>query len=205
MTGDKYNYYLKIILNAEIGEYARISEMIANDFSLTDREMFELDFLVRRYLSNYNAKYKLRVVNSHTGMDESPPKRMEDDFGGLAIYRGEENMYGVKWFTYSPSKDFESFPVKRWYYNERIAGILNETLTDVIPGRYQGYFDTPPWILGSIYAPGTKYVPLHDLIETAIATGKITRWEYLATRGVPADFVKALRGTDLRFTSDPRF
>lgn len=202
MTSDKYNHYLKLILHADIAEYAGISEMLANDPYLPENEMEDLDALIRRYLSSKNSMYKVRVVNSMTGIDESPPKRMEDDFGGLAIFKGTETMYGVTWNVYVPHGDFASFPVRKWYYNEKIASILNETLADVIPGRHQNYFDTPPWVLGSIHSPGTKYVPLQELVENAISKGFIPKWDFLVSRGIPADYVRAMRGTDLRFMSD---
>lgn len=202
MTSEKYNYYLKLILHADISEYSAISEMLANDPYLPEKEMEDLDSLIKRYLISRNSRFKLRVVNSMTGMDESPPKRMEDDFGGLAIFRGTESMYGISWNVYVPHNDFSSFNVKKWYYNEKVAAILNEALADVIPGRYQNYFDTPPWVLGSIHSPGTKYVPLQELVEKALFAGFIPSWDFLVSRGIPADYVKAMRGTDLRFMSD---
>ncbi len=202
MSSDKYNYYLKLILHADLSEYSAISEMLANDPQLPEREMEDLDALVKRYLSSKNSKYGMRVVNSYTGLNEAPPKRMEDDFGGLAIFRGTERKYGVSWNVYVPHGDFSGFPMKKWYYNERIAAILNEVLADVIPGRYQNYFDTPPWVLGSIHSPGTRYVPLTDLVEKAISAGFISKWDFLVSRGIPAEYVRAMRGTDLRFTSD---
>lgn len=202
MTSTKYSYYLKLILNAEIIEYSEISEMLANDPNLPEKEMEDLDMLVRRYLSSSNSKYKLRVVNSVTGIDESPPKTMEDDFGGLAVFKGRETMHGITWNVYVPHSDFMSFQKKKWYYNERIAAILNETLADVIPGRSQNYFDTPPWVLGSIHSPGTKYVPLADLVEKAIKGGFIPGWDHLISKGIPSEYIRAMRGADLRFTSD---
>lgn len=201
MTSQKYNYYLKLILKAEVSEYSEITEMLANDPNLPEREMEDLDVLVRRYLASSNSKYKIRVVNSVTGIDESPPKTMGDDFGGLAIFKGRETLHGVTWSVYVPHSDFSSFQTKKWYYNEKIASILNETLADVIPGRYQNYFDTPPWVLGSIHSPGTKYVPLPELVEKAVKAGFIPGWEHLISRGIPAEYIRVMRGADLRFTS----
>lgn len=202
MTSARYNHYLKLILSSDLAGYSQIAEKLANDSLLPEKEMEELDSLIKRYLASNNSKFKVRVINSLTGLDESPPKRMEDDFGGLAIFKGWESLYGVKWSVYEPHPDFSSFPSKKWYYNEKIATILNDTLADVIPGRYQNYFDVPPWVLGSIHAPGTRYVSLNELVEKAISLGYIQKWENLVSRGVPAEFIRALRATDLRFSTD---
>lgn len=202
MTSERYNHYLKQILHADVAEYSDISERLANDPALPEKEMEDLDSLIKRYLSSRNSRYKVRVINSYTGIDESPPKRMEDDFGGLAIFKGTETKYGIKWNIYVPHGDFSSFPEQKWYYNEHIASILNQSLADVIPGRHQSYFDTPPWLLGSIHSPGTKYVPLTDLIEKAISSGFIPKWDFLVSRGIPVEYIRMLRGTDLRFMND---
>lgn len=202
MAGDRYNYYLKMILSAKISEYSTISESIGNDPLLQEKEMEELDSLIRRYLASQNSKYKLRVINSRTGLDEAPPKGVEDDFGGLAVFKGREVLYGISWYVYEPHQDFNFLGFTKWYYNERIAAVLNESLIDVIPGRFQNYFDNPPWVLGSIHAPGTKFVPLTELVENAINMGHIQSWDSLVSRGIPPDYIKAMRATDLKFTSD---
>jgi hypothetical protein len=93
-------------------------------------------------------------------------------------------------------------PVKKWYYNERIAQMLSKALIDVIPGRFVSYFDTPPWVLGTVMAPGSRYFSLSELIELAIARGSLANWDALVLMGIPADYVKAIKSTNVGFQKD---
>lgn len=198
MSGDRFNYYLKMILNATLEEYQLISEQLQNDSSISDGEAEELERLIRKYMSVYN-RFNVRVVNRETGKEEMPPKTLLDNFGGTSVYIGNETLYGINWKVFAPNKHFENSPVKKWYYNEKISYILNELLSDVVPGRFKNYFDLPPWVLGSIHAPGTVYVPLTDLIGLAITKGIIQDWDYLIQKGLPREFVNVLRAANLGY------
>ncbi len=173
MSGERFNYYLKMILNARLEEYSMIYEQIGNDTELTESEETELERLIGRYMSVYN-RFGVRVVNIHTGREEEPPATVIDDFGGTSKFVEKEVKYGIEWKVYAPPTNGYSSPVNRWYYNERISKILNDLLHDVVPGRNPpSYFDIPPWIMGTPHAPDVTYVPLHEIISTAIAKGVV--------------------------------
>lgn len=202
MVGDRFNYYLKLILNASIDEYAAISEQLENDLDLSVDEAEELEHLIGRYMQAHNYRLSLRIINMVTGNEELPPKTSVDNFGDTADYLGEETLYGVRWKVYAPKKGFLMSPVKKWYYNERISSLLAQSLIEVVPGRFQSYFDTPPWVLGTVMAPGSRYIPLAELVELAIGKGVIGKWDNLVQAGVPADYVNALHSTRIGFQKD---
>ena len=79
MTGDRFNYYLKTIMNASLPDYSVISELLENDMQLSVEEVSELERLIGIYLSIHN-KGTIRVVNNITGKEEIPPSTKEDDF-----------------------------------------------------------------------------------------------------------------------------
>ena len=202
MVGDRFNYYLKSILNATIDEYSGISEQLENDLSLSVDEAEELEHLISRYMQAHNYRLGLRIVNTVTGNEELPPKTSVDNFGDTADFLGEENLYGISWKVYAPKKGFLMSPVKKWHYNEKIAAALSSALIDVVPGRFQSYFDTPPWVLGTVMAPGSRYIPQHELIELAIARKVIAGWDSLVLMGIPSEYVNALKSTEIGFQSD---
>ncbi len=196
MSGDRFNYYLKLILNSSLEDYSAVSEQIENDLSVSESEAEELERLIQKYMGVYK-RFNLKVVNSSTGKEESPPQTTIDNFGNNANFVGMERMYGVEWKVYTPKQNFQAFSVKRWYYNEEIASTLDDILVDVVPGKFRNYFDVPPWVLGTVYAPETVYIPLTDLINTAISRGIIPDWDYLVAKGIPREFVNVLRATNL--------
>ena len=202
MVGDRFNYYLKMILNASMSEYSAISEQLENDTMITVDEAEELEHLIARYMQANNYKIGVRIINSVTGNEELPPKTFVDNFGDTADYLGEEEQYGITWKTYAPKRGFIMSPVKKWYYNERIAQMLSKALIDVIPGRFVSYFDTPPWVLGTVMAPGSRYFSLSELVELAIARGSLANWDALVLMGIPADYVKAIKSTNVGFQKD---
>jgi hypothetical protein len=196
MTGDRFNYYLKTIMNASLPDYSSISELLENDMQLSVEEVSELERLIGIYLSIHN-KGTIRVVNNITGKEEIPPSTKEDDFGGTSIYDGEVFVYGLKWKVYRPTTGFEKSPVQKWYYNEKISSILDDILSSVVPGRIKNYFELPPWVLGTIYAPDSYYLPIADIINLAIARRIITGWEYLIESGIPRNYIETIRSKDL--------
>ncbi|MEM0155936.1 MAG: hypothetical protein QW597_04975 [Thermoplasmataceae archaeon] len=192
MSGDRFNYYLKLILNASLDEYHLISEQLQNDPQVTMAEVEELDRLINRYMSVYN-KFDLKVVNSVSGIEEFPPQTSLDNFGGSSEFVGTETMFDLEWKVYIPKGNFTNSPIKKWYYNENISTILDEVLAAVVPGHFKNYFDVPPWVLGTIYAPGTIYVQLYDLVNSAISKSVISGWDYLVEKGMPRELVDAMR------------
>ncbi|MGC8608726.1 MAG: hypothetical protein ACP5UV_02520 [Thermoplasmata archaeon] len=198
MGTERYDYYLKLILNSPVTEYPYISEKYQNDSEIAVLEAESLDRIILKYLSIYK-KSDVRVVNVITGQEEMAPLSMIDDFGGNAVFMGEETMYGINWKTYIPPKGFERSAVKKWYYNEKIASILNDTLSDVVPGRVKNYYDIPPWVLGTKYAPDSKYLPLYDIISEAIIRNTIPGWYYLIKLGIPQEFIDAIRTRSVPF------
>ncbi len=202
MSGEQFNYYLKLILNASIDEYAVISENLENDLDLSVEEAEELEHLINRYMQAHNYRLSLRIINKVTGNEELPPKTSVDNFGDTADYLGEETMYGISWKVYSPKKGFLMSPVKKWYYNERISSILADALFEVVPGKFPSYFDTPPWVLGTVMAPGSRYIPLAELVELAIGKGVLSKWDSLVQLGISTDYVNALHSTRIGFQKD---
>lgn len=196
MTGDRFNYYLKTIMNASLPDYSVISELLENDMQLSVEEVSELERLIGIYLSIHN-KGTIRVVNNITGKEEIPPSTKEDDFGGTSIYEGEVFVYGLKWKVYRPANGFENSAVQKWYYNERVSSILDDILSSVVPGRIKNYFELPPWVLGTIYAPNSYYLPIADIINLAIARRLITGWEFLIESGIPRNYIETIRSKDL--------
>ncbi len=196
MTGERFNYYLKTIMNATLADYSSISELLENDMQLSEEEAGELERLIGIYLSIHN-KSTIRVINSDTGKEEVPPRTKEDDFGGTSIYQGEMFAYGLKWKIYTPSKGFEKTPVSKWYYNEKISTILDDLLSSVVPGRIKNYFGLPPWVLGTIHAPDSYYLPIADIINLAIARNVIKGWNSLLEFGIPKKYLDVIRSKDL--------
>ncbi|MHB8360436.1 MAG: hypothetical protein ACYDAO_01335 [Thermoplasmataceae archaeon] len=196
MTGDRFNYYLKTIMNASLEDYAIISEQLGNDFQLNEEETGELDRLIGIYLSIHN-KGTIRVVNAETGKEEIPSKIKEDDFGGTSNYQGEISAYGLKWKVYTPAKGYDKTSIARWYYNEKISNVLNDALAPVIPGKLKNYFDLPPWVLGTVHAVDSYYLPVSDIINLAIARKVILGWDTLIEMGIPKNYIAVIRTKDL--------
>ncbi len=192
MSSEAFNKYLKVILNSSSAEFGDLLNQIFNDNSLNSTEQEELQNLINRNLASYYASFSPRVVNKNTGLEEYPPQTDADDFGGSCTFTGTEMLYGIKWNVYEPSKQYVSPVPRKWYYNVHIANLLSELFLDVIPGRFQNYFHVPPWVLGTFQAPGTRYISLTEIVNTAIFGRVISGWEYLVERGIPKEFVKAL-------------
>lgn len=192
MTGDRFNYYLKVIMNSILEDLPLITEQFENDLLISSAEAAELERVLNRQINLYN-RFGLKVVNSTTGKEEIPPRTEIDNFGNTSEFVGFENAFGIDWKVYSPNPGFANSPVRKWYFNKRISSILNEILRDAVPGRVRDYFDYPPWILGTSYAPGTLYMPINDIVNLAIARGLIPGWDHLISKGIPKALVDLLK------------
>jgi hypothetical protein len=199
MSGDRFNYYLKIIMNSILEDLSLINEQFENDPFISSAEAGELERVLNRQLNLYN-RFSLKVVNSTTGREETPPKSELDNFGNTSEFLGTENAFGIEWRVYGPTTGFANSPVKRWYFNRKIATLLNDILKDGVPGKVKDYFDYPPWIMGTPYAPGTLYMPINEMVNLAIARGLIPDWDYLVTRGLPKPLVDLLKAENLDST-----
>ncbi len=199
MTGDRFNYYLRVIINSDVKDYASILDQMGNDQTISDAEQFELMSLIRRSFSSANSRLSIKVVNEKTGIEERPPRSIADDFGETCNYEGVEDKYGISWSVYSPKGMFLSSTTKKWYYNQRIMEIFGEVLGTVGSDMSPDYFHTPPWIMGTAYAPDMKYLSLPEIINNAIEAGMIPNWEYLIAVGIPADFINAIRSASPDF------
>lgn len=196
MTGDRFNYYLKLIMNSILEDLPYINEQFENDAFVSSAEAAELERVLNRQMNLYN-RFGLKVVNSSTGKEELPPRTELDNFGNTSEFVGIENAFGVEWKVYSPTPGFANSPVRRWYFNRKIATILNQVLREAVPGRMKGYFDLPPWILGTPYAPGTLYMPINEIVNLAIARGIIPDWDYLVAKGIPKPLVDLIKAENL--------
>ncbi len=196
MTGDRFNYYLKLIMNSTLEDLPLINEQFENDQFVSAAEAAELERVLGRQMNLYN-RFGLKVVNSSTGKEEIPPKTEIDNFGNTSVFIGMENTFGIEWKVYSPNPGFVNTPARKWYYNKMIAGILNETLHDAVPGRMRDYFNYPPWVLGTSYAPGTLYMPTSEIINLAIARKIIPNWDYLVSKGIPKALIDLIKAENL--------
>ena len=133
----------------------------------------------------------VKVINALTGIEEEPPKTVIDDFGGNAVFTGKETRYGIEWSVYEPRASNNLF-FKKWYYNEKIASILDKTLEKAIPHRIPNYFDIPPWIFGNFSYKGIRYIPLKDVINNAIEMEIIPNKYYLAQKGISRELIDNL-------------
>lgn len=192
MTGDRFNYYLKVIMNSILEDLPLVTEQFENDSLISSAEAAELERVMSRQINLYN-RFGLKVVNSTTGREETPPRTEIDNFGNTSEFIGLENAFGIEWKVYAPNPGFANSPVRRWYFNKRISSILNEVLREAVPGRVRDYFDYPPWILGTSYAPGTLYMPINDIVNLAITRGLIPDWEHLVSKGIPKALVDLLK------------
>lgn len=199
MTGDRFNYYLKLIMNSVLEDLPLINEQFENDAFVSAAEANELERVLNRQMNLYN-RFGLKVVNSSTGREEVPPRTELDNFGNTSEFVGLESAFGIEWKVYSPTPGFANSPVRRWYYNKRISTILGEVLRDAVPGRMKDYFDYPPWLLGTSYAPGSLYMPINEIINLAIARGIIPDWDYLVAKGIPKPLVDLIRAENLGYT-----
>lgn len=203
MSGDRFNYYLKTILNASFEEYVEILEQLGNDFTLLDHEAEELERLLKRSMTAQYSRLGIRVVNSLTGEEEIPPQTIADNFGESSQFIGREKLYGIEWDVYSPRESFARSGVRKWYYNEVVAFAFDQALLSVVPGNFPSYFHVPPWVLGTYLAPDTKFVPLPDIVNTAISEGVIPGWDHLVFLGVPREFVRFLQAASAGTSSKP--
>lgn len=192
MSGDRFNYYLKVIMNSILEDLPLVAEQFENDAQISSAEAAELERVLSRQVNLYN-RFGLKVVNSTTGREEVPPKTEIDNFGNTSEFIGLETAFGIEWKVYAPNPGFANSPVRRWYYNRKIATILDEVLRNAVPGRMKDYFDYPPWILGTSYAPGTLYMPINDIVNLAITRGIIPDWDYLVSKGIPKPLVDLIR------------
>ncbi len=196
MSGDRFNYYLKLIMNSTLEDLPLINEQFENDQFVSAAEASELERVLGRQMNLYN-RFGVKVINASTGKEEIPPKTELDNFGNTSEFMGIESAFGIEWKVYSPNPGFVNSPAKKWYYNKRIAGILNEILHAVVPGRMRYYFDYPPWLLGTSYAPGTLYMPTNEIINLAIARNIIPDWDYLVSKGIPKPLVDLIKAENL--------
>ena len=192
MVGDRFNYYMKLIMNSPLADLALLSEQFENDGSISEAEAQELERLVEKHLLMGN-RDKVRVVNSKTGSEEFPRRYHIDDFGNSSTFLGTESYFGITWMVYSPKPNFLNSPTKKWYYNEKISDILSELLIDVVPGKFKDYFHFPPWIMGTVYAPGTVFMPTNEIISLAVTRSVIPDWDYLVSKGIPKQLVDLIR------------
>ena len=181
MSGDRFNYYLKVIMNSKLEEMPQIAEQFENDITISAAEAQELERVIDKHLTLYN-RTGMKVINADTGTEETPPRTDLDNFGNTSEQLPSETAYGLEWKVYVPNPGFANSPVKKWYYNKKVASILNEILGEVVPGRAKDYFDLPPWLLGTVNAPSTIYLPTNEIINLAIGRGFIPDWEYLVAR-----------------------
>ncbi len=196
MTSKKSERYMDKIWESSIEENLRMLDEIENDQDLSEEEVEILAGIIEDMIEEKNVS-SFSLINKFTGKTEELRQTMENDFGGTARYEGEIDLYGVRWKVYTPSQEFSSAKIRKWNYNPHISEILKNTLIRVVPGYFSEYFDYPPWILGSKYAPDTYYVSLEELINVAIARGVITGWEYLVDVGIPRLMIDDLRAKDL--------
>ena len=196
MTSKKSERYMDKIWESSIEENLRMLDEIENDQDLSEEEVEILAGIIEDMIEEKNVS-SFSLINKFTGKTEELRQTMENDFGGTARYEGEIDLYGVRWKVYTPSQEFSSAKIRKWNYNPHISEILKNTLIRVVPGYFSEYFDYPPWILGTKYAPDTYYVSLEELINVAIARGVITGWEYLVDVGIPRLMIDDLRAKDL--------
>ncbi len=196
MTSKKSERYMDKIWESSIEENLKMLDEIENDQDLSEEEVEILAGIIEDMIEEKNVS-SFSLINKFTGKAEELKQTMENDFGGTARYEGEIDLYGVRWKVYTPSSEFSSAKIRKWNYNPHISEILKNTLIRVVPGYFSEYFDYPPWILGSKYAPDTYYVSLEELINVAIARGVITGWEYLVDIGIPRLMIDDLRAKDL--------
>ena len=192
MVGDRFNYYLKLIMNSPLAELGYLSEQFENDTSISEAEAQELERLVEKHLLMGNRE-KVRIMNSRTGIEEFPRRYYIDDFGNSSTFLGTEQYFGISWMVYAPKPNFISSPTRKWYYNEKISNILSEILVDVVPGKFKDYFHYPPWILGTVYAPGTVFMATNEIITLAVARSVIPDWDFLVSKGIPKQLVELIR------------
>ncbi|EQB71101.1 MAG: hypothetical protein AMDU1_APLC00037G0008 [Thermoplasmatales archaeon A-plasma] len=198
MSGDRFNYYLKVIMNSRIEDLPEISEQFENDITISSAEAQELERVIDKHLNLFN-RFGAKVVNAATGAEETPPRSDIDNFGNTSVQLDSQEAYGLEWKVYAPNPGFANSPVKKWYYNRKVASILNELLTDVVPGRLKDYFDYPPWLLGTVHAPSTIFMPINEIINLAIGRGVIPDWDYLVARGLPKALVDVLRTENIGY------
>jgi len=192
MSGDRFAYYFKAILNSRLEDVADIAFQFENDKNISLGEAQELERMLEKHQEMFKPS-EILVVNTSTGNEELPPKTEIDNFGNSSVYVGTEHAFGIEWRIYSPSPGFINSPVSKWYYNRQISDLLNSILADVIPGKLSNYFDYPPWVLGTKYAPNSRYVPLKDLVYKAIFKGIIEDFDQLYYLGLPKDLINVIK------------
>lgn len=199
MNGERYFYYLKLINNppenAVVEYYVDLSAQLENDYELSVSQITELESLIGNYIK-MKANPHIKVINAVTGIEEDPPRTKIDDFGGNAVFVGKEIRHGIEWDVYEPRASNNLF-FKKWYYNERIASILDKTLEKAIPHRIPNYFDIPPWIFGNFSYRGIRYVPLAEIINNAIELEIIPNKYYLVQKGISREFIDNINDNNM--------
>ncbi|MGE9811416.1 hypothetical protein ACLIKE_08760 [Ferroplasma acidiphilum] len=199
MNGERYFYYLKLINNppdnSVVEYYVDLSAQLENDYELSVSQITELESLIGNYIK-MKANPHIKVINAVTGIEEDPPRTKIDDFGGNAVFIGKEIRHGIEWDVYEPRASNNLF-FKKWYYNERIASILDKTLEKAIPHRIPNYFDIPPWIFGNFSYRGIRYVPLAEIINNAIDLEIIPNKYYLVQKGISREFIDNINDSNM--------
>ncbi|AGO61424.1 hypothetical protein [Ferroplasma acidiphilum] len=199
MNGERYFYYLKLINNppdnSVVEYYVDLSAQLENDYELSVSQITELESLIGNYIK-MKANPHIKVINAVTGIEEDPPRTKIDDFGGNAVFIGKEIRHGIEWDVYEPRASNNLF-FKKWYYNERIASILDKTLEKAIPHRIPNYFDIPPWIFGNFSYRGIRYVPLAEIINNAIELEIIPNKYYLVQKGISREFIDNINDSNM--------
>ena len=199
MNGERYFYYLKLINNPPgesiVEYYMDISMQLENDYELSPPEITELESLISNYIK-IKANPHVKVINAITGIEEEPPKTVIDDFGGNAVFTGKETRYGITWNIYEPRASNNLF-FKKWYYNEKIASILDKVLEKAIPHNIPNYFDIPPWIFGNFSYKGMSYIPLKNIIDNAVEMEIIPNKYYLVQKGINRELLDNLDNNNM--------
>ncbi|WP_081141584.1 hypothetical protein [Ferroplasma acidiphilum] len=199
MNGERYFYYIKLINNppdnSVVEYYVDLSAQLENDYELSVSQITELESLIGNYIK-MKANPHIKVINAVTGIEEDPPRTKIDDFGGNAVFIGKEIRHGIEWDVYEPRASNNLF-FKKWYYNERIASILDKTLEKAIPHRIPNYFDIPPWIFGNFSYRGIRYVPLAEIINNAIELEIIPNKYYLVQKGISREFIDNINDSNM--------
>jgi hypothetical protein len=194
MNGERYFYYLKLINNppeeSVVEYYMDLSMQLENDYDISSSQIVELESLISNYIK-IKANPHVKVINSITGIEEDPPKTIIDDFGGNAVFTGKETKYGITWNIYEPRASNNLF-FKKWYYNEKIASILDKTLEKAVPHSIPNYFDIPPWIFGNFSYKGMRYIPLKNIIDNAVEMEIIPNKYYLVQKGISRELIDNL-------------
>ena len=130
MSGDRFAYYFKTILNSSLEDIQEIAYQFENDRNISIGEAQELERMLEKHQEMFKPP-DVYVVNASTGNEELPPKTEIDNFGNSSVYVGSERAFESG--DYSKAREIQI---------NKIVPLLEKTNVSRFPsGYYRAFYE----------------------------------------------------------------